>query len=200
MKHAVVIAHPNPRSFNTAVAKRYCDAVRRHGGEVVLRDLYAIGFDPCLRAGEIPRPGFEPGLDVRDERRLIGDADVFVLIYPLWFYDRPAILKGYIDRVFTMGFGYGPIRGGGNEPLLEGRKLLSFTSSGAPTDWLMEEGTWPAIRLLLDRHLAKVCGLSVLDHVHFGEVVSGMSETAFKACMRTVDQTVERLFAKESAQ
>jgi hypothetical protein len=48
---------------------------------------------------------------------------------------------------------------------------------------------------LLDSHLARVCGLQPLDHVHFGGVTPGMSESAFAACMATVDQTAVRLFA-----
>ena len=107
---------------------------------------------------------------------------------------RTAIVKGYIDRVFGMGFGYGPITGGGNEPLLVGRRMLSFTASGAPTEWLREEGTLASIRMILDRHVAQVCGLQVLDHVHFGGVTPSMSDSAFNDCMRTTDDTVARLF------
>jgi NAD(P)H dehydrogenase (quinone) len=198
MKHAVIVGHPDSDSFTMAVAQRYCAAVRRRGDQPVLRDLYRMDFDPCLREGELPRSGaFAPRADVVAERSLLADADVFVFVYPLWFYDRPAILKGYIDRVFTMGFGYGPIREGRNTPLLEGRRLLSFSSSGAPKAWLEEEGAWAAIRSLLDRHFAAVCGLQLLDHVHFGDVGPGISESAFEDCMREVDVTVERLFPVE---
>ena len=195
MKHAVIVGHPDPDSFTLALANRYVAAVRDRGHDAVLRDLYRMDFDPRLRNGEIPRPGgFAPGADVQTERGLVGDADVFVFVYPLWFSDRPAIVKGYIDRVFGMGFGYGPITGGGNEPLLVGRRMLSFTASGAPTEWLREEGTLASIRMILDRHVAQVCGLQVLDHVHFGGVTPSMSDSAFNDCMRTTDDTVARLF------
>lgn len=193
MKHAVIVGHPDPDSFTLAVARRYCDAVAARGHEPVLRDLYGMGFDPCLKAGEIPRPGgFAPAEDVVAERGIVGDAQVFVFVHPLWFYDRPAIVKGYIDRVFGMGFGYGPVRGGGNEQRLVGRKLLSFTSTGAPTEWLQEEGSWEPIRTLLDEHLARVCGLQVLDHVHFGEITSDLPQAAFEDCMRRVDEAAGR--------
>lgn len=200
MKHAVVLAHPNHRSFNHAVAHRYCERVRALGHEVLMRDLYAIGFDPRLHMGEIPWPGgFAPDSDVVHERRLLDDVDVFVFVHPLWFYDRPAILKGYVDRVFGMGFGYGPITGGANSQLLEGRRLLTFSSSGAPNEWLEEEGAWPAIRAVLDTHFARVCGLQVLDHVHFGAIVPNMAEHAFDEAMGLVDKAAERLFSPELA-
>ncbi len=56
MKHAVIVAHPNPDSFTLAVARTYCEAVTAKGHEPLLRDLYAMDFDPRLKASEIPRP------------------------------------------------------------------------------------------------------------------------------------------------
>lgn len=106
MKHAVIVAHPNVDSFTLTVARTWAEAAKAAGHTVELRDLYRIGFDPRLQDEEIPRPdGFQPGKDVLAERAAIGDADVFVFVYPLWFYAPPAMLKGYVDRVFGMGFG-----------------------------------------------------------------------------------------------
>lgn len=195
MKHAVIAGHPVAESFTLTMARAYCEFVRARGGEAVLRDLYRMDFDPCLKAEEIPRPGgFTPGAHVVDERATIGDADVFCFIYPLWFNAPPAIVKGYVDRVFGMGFGYGPIQGGGNQPLLAGRKMISFSSSGAPEEWLQESGAWTAIRALFDAHFAKVCGLEVLDHVHFGGVVNGMVPEAVAGCAERVRETVAERF------
>jgi NAD(P)H dehydrogenase (quinone) len=80
-----------------------------------------------MRSGSIrvwrPRPaGFAPGADVARERELLADADVFAFIYPLWFNVPRAVVTGYVQRVFGMGFGYGPIREGRNQPLPEGRR------------------------------------------------------------------------------
>jgi NAD(P)H dehydrogenase (quinone) len=194
MKHAVIVGHPDPNSFNLSLAHAYCDAIRRKGHEPVLRDLYRMGFDPCLRAQEIPRPGFAPADDIKAERAVIGDAEVFVLVYPLWFNAPPAMLKGYIDRVFGYGFGYGPVRQGANTQLLTGRKLLSLTTSGAPAEWLKSQGAWQAIRALFDDHLAAVCGLTVLDHVHFGEISPALPRAAAEAELEKVGAAVERLF------
>ncbi|HEY1448341.1 MAG TPA: NAD(P)H-dependent oxidoreductase [Caulobacteraceae bacterium] len=195
MKHAVILAHPNADSFNATVAKTYCDLVRRRGHEPILRDLYRMGFDPLMQAGEIPgAAGFGPAPDIVAEREVIGDADVFVFVYPLWFYAPPAMLKGYIDRVFGMGFGFGAIQGGGNTPLLQGRKMISFTSTGSPMVWVEQEGAWAAIRNLFDSHLAQVCGLTVLDHVHFGGIGPGMRPDAVEDRMATVREAALRLF------
>ena len=115
---------------------------------------------------------------VLPERALLADADVFAFVYPLWFNGPPAILKGYVDRVFGMGFGFTPAFGG-TDPALRGRRLISFTTSGAPDAWVQDTGAMDALRRLFDDHLAGVCGLEVVDHVHFGGMVSGITDEAF---------------------
>src|SRR5262245_48809482 len=140
-KHAVIVGHPNDTSFTQSVAQTYKEAAEARGKPVIVRDLYRIGFDPRLEASEIPRPtGFGAPPDVTVERALLADVDVFCFVYPLWFYTPPAIVSGYIQRVFGMGFGYGPIREGANQRLLLGRSMISFTSSGSPSEWLRSEG------------------------------------------------------------
>ena len=174
MKHAVITAHPNVSSLTLSVARAYCEAVGRSGGDVLLRDLYRMNFAPCLETGEIPGTGgFTPAADIVSERDLLSDVDVFAFVYPLWMNAPPAMMKGYIDRVFGMGFAYGPGRDG-NVPLLKSRKMISFTSSGAPTDWVVSTGAWSAIQKLFDEHFAAVCGLELIDHIHFGSATPGI--------------------------
>lgn len=170
MKHAVILAHPKPDSFCASLASYYAAAARELGHEAIIRDLYAMKFDPCLKAAEIPTlEGFAPAADVEAEREVLADADVFALVYPFWFNAPPAILKGYIDRVFSMGFGYEPIAGG-TVPLLYGRKLISITTSGAPDDWVRQTGALAALHTVFDKHVADMTGMSVADHVHFGGI------------------------------
>jgi len=178
MKHAIILAHPNPQSLNATVAAAYATGVEALGQQVLLRDLYRMDFDPRLKAGEIPTAqGFRAGADVVAERELLGDVDVIAFVYPFWFNAPPAILKGYVDRVFGMGFGYEP-GVGGTESLLDGRKLISFTTSGAPDRWVQDTGALQALMTLFDRHLGAMCGLQVVDHVHVGGIVSNITPEA----------------------
>jgi NAD(P)H dehydrogenase (quinone) len=82
MKHAIILAHPSQKSLNAAIAQTYREAVERLGDEVIVRDLYAMRFNPCLRAAEIPGPK-KPvfGVEVRRERALLADVDVFAFVY-----------------------------------------------------------------------------------------------------------------------
>jgi len=176
MKHAVILAHPAHNSLNAAIAASYQAAVTALGHDVIVRDLYRMRFDPRLWAPEIPGP--KPPrfrADVLRERALLADVDVFAFVYPLWFNAPPAILKGYVDRVFSMGFGFTPGFGGTN-PALTGRQLISFTTSGAPDQWVRDTGALSDLLRLFDRHLAGTCGLEVVDHAHFGGIVSDISE------------------------
>ena len=194
MKHALIIAHPAAESFTMTMAKAYAGALADHGHEAVVRDLYRIEFDPRLQAGEIPGPGgYEPREDVKAEREMLHDVRAFAFFYPVWFNAPPAMLKGYLDRVFGMGFGYG-MGENGNEPLLSGRSLVSFTSSGAPKRWMVETGAWDAMRKLFDEHVAGVCGLAVLDHLHFGAITPGITSEAVEACAEEVRAAAAKHF------
>ena len=196
MKHALIVSHPNEKSFTLSMAAAYGEALQALGDEVLLRDLYSMGFDPRLAADEIPGPGgFTPHADVMEERALLQDVDAFAFFYPVWFNAPPAMLKGYIDRVFGMGFGYG-MGPDGNAPLLTGKRMISFTSSGAPKSWLVETGAWDAMRKLFDEHVAGVCGLAVVDHLHFGAIAPNITADAVKSCASEVRAAAARHFRR----
>jgi NAD(P)H dehydrogenase (quinone) len=200
VKHAIIVGHPNLDSFNLSVARAYQDAVIALGHDVVLRDLYRSDFDPRLQDGEIPRAaGFEAAADVQTERALIGDADVFVFVYPLWFNVPPAIVTGYVQRVFGLGFGYAAMKEGPAQRLLFGRQMISFSSSASAAEWLRTEGSWSAIQNLFDEHLSEVCGLTVLDRRHFGRVAARTPASRIEAHLREVREVVSRHFAGPSA-
>lgn len=194
MKHALILAHPKPESFTATVARRYAAACEQLGHSIVLRDLYRIGFDPRLQAEEMPwAPAFQASSDVLAERALIGDCDAFAFFYPLWLNTPPAMLKGYLERVFGFGFAYG---GGGHSytPLLTGRKLISFSSSGAPSGWLKQTGALEALCVLFDDYFASLCGMTSLDHVHVGGLVPGASTAFIEARLDEVEKTVRQHF------
>jgi NAD(P)H dehydrogenase (quinone) len=199
MKHALIIAHPNPESFTHSVAQAYAEAARALGHQVLERDLYEIGFDPCLKREEVPSDtGYRIAPDAAAERERLADADVFAFFYPWWFNAPPAILKGYVDRIFSTGFGYEPVFGG-TEPKLSGRRLISFSSSGAPDRWVRETGALNALMSLLDRHLSSVCGLTLVDHIHVGGIVMNITQEAVDDMLAEVREAVARHFPANAA-
>lgn len=195
MKHAVIFAHPRPRSFTGSVANAYAEAATGLGHQILVRDLYRMNFDPALPEEELPFAGkIDLRPDIVAERRLLSDVDIFALVYPFWLNAPPAMLKGYLDRVFGHGFAYG--RGGRSEPLLQGRSLITFSSSGAPLHWVRETGAFDAIGKLFDSYFAELCGLAFLEHVHFGAIVPDVREDAVAAKLASVKKTVKKHFGR----
>jgi len=193
VKHAIIFAHPRPRSFTGSVAQSYAEAVTALGHSAVIRDLYRMNFNPCLGETELPfGGGFQPGADVVAERKMLEDVTVFALVYPFWLNAPPAMLKGYLDRVFGYGFAYG--KDGRSQPLLQGRSLITFSSSGAPLHWVRETGAFDAIAKLFDSYFCELCGLAFVEHVHFGGIIPGIRDDAVASRLASVKACVNKHF------
>lgn len=82
-RHVVILAHPDPGSFNGLIVDAYCQVVRSCGQEAIVRDLYEMGFDLALKASERPaKYGFALSKDVLAELDAIRGSDVFVTVFP----------------------------------------------------------------------------------------------------------------------
>jgi NAD(P)H dehydrogenase (quinone) len=120
----IVHAHPEPRSLNGALKTFMIDHLQRAGHAVEVSDLYAMRWKPQLDAADFPDrtagTRFEPEAeskrayangtqtaDVADEQRKLRWADTVIVQFPMWWFSMPAILKGWVERVFAYGFGYG---------------------------------------------------------------------------------------------
>jgi len=124
MKVLIVFAHPEPRSLNGSLRDVAVRELESEGHEVRVSDLYAQGWTSDIGRADFPQlpPGarlapaaaskqaFESGTltaDVKAEIEKLLWADVLILQFPLWWFSMPAILKGWVDRVFAYGFAYG---------------------------------------------------------------------------------------------
>lgn len=199
-KHAVIVAHPDADSFTLSVARTYCEAVEAAGQSAVLRDLYRMDFDPVLKESE--RPGdtpFAPAQDVAAELALLEGAGAFVLVYPIWFGTPPAMLKGYIERVLGAGLSPRALHGHLGRPphpLLGGKQLLSFSSSGSTRQWLADQGAWVSLQTIFDGYLARAFWMDTPDHVHFESIHDGLSEEAALVHFATVKRRAAAMCRK----
>jgi len=131
MNTLLIYAHPNPQSFNAAIAKVIEEEINRKGSSLKVKDLYAMKWNPVL--GQEDFQGYHTSNiteDIKKEQDDVAWADLVIMVAPVWWHSVPAILKGYIDRVFSIGFAYkytatGPLG------LLKGKKGLLITTSGA---------------------------------------------------------------------
>lgn len=187
--HVVILCHPEARSFNAAVAAKYCATVEDCGQRATIRNLYAMRFDPVLRSEERPGTrGFFQSPHVAFEMSMLAAADVIVFIYPIWFGLPPAMLKGYVDRVLGSDFSYAEFRQRNVKSKFAGAHLLSFTSSGNPKIWLEEQGQWQSLITVFDRFLQRGFSLASAEHVHFSPITESMSEHFFLQYMEEVAQ------------
>ncbi len=134
MRILVVHAHPNPESFGAALFRRTVDGLRARGHEVDACDLYAEDFQPVLTREE--RVGYhavpanrEP---VEGHVRRLEQAEALVLVYPVWNFGLPAILKGYFDRVFLPGVSFKLVEGRVRPNLGHIVRLMVVTTYGGP--------------------------------------------------------------------
>lgn len=103
-KILIIIGHPNPESFNHALAHRYAEAARQAGHSVEVLSLATLQFDPILRMGYAAPQELEP--DLQAAQVSILNADHLVVLFPSWWGSTPALLKGFIDRTFLPGFAF----------------------------------------------------------------------------------------------
>lgn len=136
MKILVVFCHPVRESFGRAVLDRCLADLRQAGHELLVKDLYAEGFEPALSAEE-RRTYEDPGADrhaLAEQVAALQAAQGLLLIYPTWWYGMPAMLKGWFDRVWLPGvaFDLDDKRGISTHALTSVKRLMVVTTYGAP--------------------------------------------------------------------
>ena len=194
MNHLVVLAHPREGSFTRDICDIYMRTVEGLGHQVVLRDLYAMKFNPVATVEDINgnRTGKVPA-DIKVEQDHLEWADVVALFHPIWWIDRPAILKGYIDRVFAIGFAYGH---GPNGPVgtLKGKRGIIFTSAGSTQEHFDQSGKMQAVHVAQDIGTMQFCNIEMIDHIHFSPVGSRSSPEMVEGYKRQVEKVVRTYF------
>lgn len=139
MRVLLVHCHPVPESFCTALRDAAVATLTSNGHEVRLIDLYAEGFDPVMHADERRRyndlaAGDNPAPEHAAHLKW---AEALIFVYPTWWYGLPAMLKGWLDRVWTPETAFTISRdGGGIKPLMTNiTRLGVITTCGAPMWW-----------------------------------------------------------------
>jgi len=191
MAISIILAHPNPGSFNHAIAQTASDALRRLGHEVILHDLYGERFDPVLPGNEIDDDAPLPP-DVERHCREIAAADGIVIVHPNWWGGPPAIMKGWIDRVLRPGVAYrfDECDSGEGVPvgLLKARAAIVFNTSNTPRERELAAFGDPLERTWRDC----IFGLCGVPHFHrrmFETIITSTPEQR-KQWLREVEEVV----------
>jgi putative NADPH-quinone reductase len=192
MRTLLVYCHPDPGSFSAALRSAATDALTARGHDVRVLDLYADGFQPVLTREERAVYLTEPSVieaSVQEHVDGLRWAEHLLFVFPIWFYGPPAMLKGWLERVWLPGVAFMPPRRKGR-PAVPGlrhiRRLTVITHGGSPWWWLKFIGD-PARRLFargLRALMARDCKTTWLQ-LHDMNNVSRAECTAFVARVRT---------------
>lgn len=186
----VVLCHPNRTGFNQAVAAAAVQTLKKTH-EVDFVDLYREEFDPVLPAAELPRK-FSFDEQVQRYNELVKNASVYVFAHPDWWGGPPAILKGFIDRVFRPGIAY-EFEGWEyvtkkKASLLAGRKAFVFTT----TDYPSPSGSEDPSAVIWKRNVFGYCGIDDAQVHTFYDTYNSTYE-ARHAWIQSVEKKIQAL-------
>ncbi|MFJ9005742.1 NAD(P)H-dependent oxidoreductase [Streptomyces canus] len=206
----IVHAHPEPDSFSTAQMATAAEALRGAGYQVDVLDLYGDAWAPVLAREEFaPVDGpFKPQAEqmralqdgtldeaVKDHLERLLAADLLVLSFPLWWFSLPAILKGWIDRVFVMGALFGGDHGFFGDAALAGKRAMLLFTTGGSSEAFRPGGAFGAVGDFLfhiHRGMLEFVGYQVLEPViTYGpaHLTDGERAAALEAVQESVART-----------
>ena len=195
MRVLTILAHPQPGSFNHAIAKAALSALETGGHEIIFHDLYAQGFDPLLRSEEIPK-GAQIDEALAGHCRDLAEAEGIIVVHPNWWGMPPAILKGWVDRVVRPGVAYEFLEGDGGEGvprgLLRARKALVFNTTNTEAK-REQEAFGDPLQTLWENCIFGLCGVEDFSRKSYGVVVTS-TEAERRAWLDDVRQRVRECF------
>jgi putative NADPH-quinone reductase len=195
MRVLTILAHPQPGSFNHAIAKAALSALETGGHEIIFHDLYAERFDPLLRSEEIPK-GAQIDEALARHCRDLAEADGIIVVHPNWWGMPPAILKGWVDRVERPGVAYEFLEGDGGEGvprgLLRARKALVFNTSNTEAK-REQEAFGDPLQTLWKNCIFGLCGVEDFSRKSYGVVVTS-TVAERRAWLEDVRQRVRECF------
>ena len=195
MKISVILAHPNRKSFNHAIADAVVDQLKHDGHEIFYHDLYAEKFDPILPQEEFPKDAPLPP-EIEAHCSKISEAEGIIIIHPNWWGQPPAILKGWVDRVIRPGIAYefiGEDQGEGvPNGLLKADHALVFNTSNTETVRENEVFGDP-LETIWKNCIFDLCGIKKFYRRTFNIIVTSTADQR-KEWLQEVRQIVTKYF------
>lgn len=128
MKQLLVLSIPPGDKLSQTVASDIVRLFEKYDHDMVVRDLYKVDFKPVASIYSDDQDE-----SIREEQEYVRESDVIIMFFPFCYTGLPAMMKGYIERVFDEGFAYSVTRYGRIKKLLSGKKLIvinTFNKSG----------------------------------------------------------------------
>lgn len=163
MHALIILSHPAVDSFTHAVAAQVSEGVAESGHTFETADLSAENFDPRFNLQDVRAFQLKASIpeDVAREQERVDRADALVLIYPVFWWSMPAMLKGWIDRVFSNGWAYAETPDAGVEKKLQHLDIHLIAIGGADSKSYQKRGYDVAMKTQIDVGIFDFCGAPV---------------------------------------
>lgn len=177
MNHLIIYANPSPESFSNAIMTVAREVSMRKGHKTEIRDLYSMGFDPVLKGVDL-RLMCEHRIpeEIKREKEYIDWANLLTFIYPIWWTGMPAIMKGYMDKVFFYDIISKQEKKHGFSEELKDKKAIIFNTMATSNEAYNEDGTIDAMKRTSDTGIFDLCRIEVVQHSFFGNIFKSGEE------------------------
>jgi NAD(P)H dehydrogenase (quinone) len=166
-KYLIIFANPSHEGHGGYLLSEITNKLKNEQKDYEIIDLYALNYNPVLKKEELYSAGNK---EISEEnlnfQKKIQAADRLIFIYPIWWQNMPAILKGFLDRIITGGFGFKYVLG---VPvgLLKGKKAAIFASCAGPVFYTRFFIANSAINVL-EKHILHFCGIKTRSFLFGG--------------------------------
>jgi NAD(P)H dehydrogenase (quinone) len=166
----IIFAHPdNQKSHNAAILRYVISRLKSNQSTFEIIDLYADNFDPVLR---LTKEDDRKNALVEKYQKLVAKADRLIFIFPVWWYNLPSILKGFVEHIFNSGLAHAFANSPDNKLIIErklaGKTAIVINTYGRTKQEAIARGN--PLPLILDKSVLEFCGVKVTSRIEWFEV------------------------------
>ena len=197
MHTTIIFAHPWHGSFNKAILDAVTKELELHQKEYSLIDLNKDGFNPAMAESDLALYSRGQSTDrlVQRYQEMLKDTDELIFIFPIWWNNIPAILKGFMDKVMLKDFSYIETPIGLKGKLTHIKRTFLFTTSESPTAYInLLKGN--PIRGTFIKGTLKVIGLKKIKWRNHDMTTSGSDKNRQKYLEKVAEQLTDRSYSK----
>jgi len=189
----IIFCHPDSKnSSNAGILDRVKSTLAKNGIKYEVRDLYSMKFNPVVSASELKGlKNHQVSKEGEREQKLIKEADVVIFIYPIWWGTTPAMLKGYIDKVFSISFA---VQSGDKNGVhsIKYKDAYIFNTMGMSKDSFEERHFGELYEKTFDDAVLSTAGFKVVEHKYFWSLPTD-DDNLKKSYLDEVEETVNTI-------